>query len=169
MTRVTPVTGGCAISLTPIVAEDEVGARVAARMARQQRVLLRDDNPPAAWFLVDYFALLRAIGTPDVMAGQLRHLAAVASMPHVTVQVVPGGGHAGLAGGFTVTDRAAYAESVIRGQVFEDAETVSSLSVRFDTLRGNARSVPESTGLIRQAADLWTGAQRRTASRTGTA
>lgn len=156
-------------ALTPMVTEDEVGARVAARMARQQRVLLRDDAPPAAWFLIDYFALLRAIGTQQVMAAQLRHLAAVAGMPHVTVQVVPGCGHAGLAGGFTVTDHAAYAESVIRGQVFEDAETVSSLSVRFDTLRGSARSVPESMSLIRQAADLWTGAGRHTASRTGTA
>jgi hypothetical protein len=40
-------------------------------MARQQRVLLRED-PPAAWFLVDYFALLRGIGTPEVMAAQMR-------------------------------------------------------------------------------------------------
>jgi hypothetical protein len=72
------------------------------------------------------------------MASRLRHLAAVAAMSHVTVQVVPGCGHVGLAGGFTVADKAAYAESVIGGQVFEDAETVSSLSVRFDTLRGSA-------------------------------
>lgn len=156
-------------ALTPMVGEDEVSARVAARMARQQRVLLRDEDPPAAWFLVDYFALLRGIGTPQVMAAQLRHLIAVAAMPHVTVQIVPGGGHAGLAGGFTVTDKAAYAELVIRGQVFEDAETINSLSVRFDTLRGSARSALESMSLMRQAADLWTGARRPTASRTGTA
>jgi transcriptional regulator with XRE-family HTH domain len=99
---------------TPCVAEDEVNARVASRLARQQRVLLRED-PPATWFLVDYFALLRGIGTPEVMVGQMRHLAAVASLPHVTIQVIPGAAHAGLLGGFTVTDRAAYAESVLRG------------------------------------------------------
>jgi len=59
--------------MTPCVAEDEVNARVASRLARQWRVLLRDE-PPAAWFLVDYFALLRQIGTPQVMAGQMRHV-----------------------------------------------------------------------------------------------
>jgi transcriptional regulator with XRE-family HTH domain len=67
---------------TPMVTDDEVSARVAARMDRQQRVLMRDD-PPAAWFLLDYFALVRAIGTPEVMAGQMLHLLAVSGLPHV--------------------------------------------------------------------------------------
>jgi Domain of unknown function (DUF5753)/Helix-turn-helix domain len=159
----------CTSATTPMVGEDEVSARVAARIARQQRVLLRDDDPPAAWFLLDHFALLRQVGTPDVMAAQLRHLDAVARLPHVTIQVVPPAEHAGMLGGFTVTDKAAYAESVLRGQVFEDAETVTSLSVRFDTLRGSACSAPESMRLLRQAADLWTGVSRPTARRTGTA
>jgi Domain of unknown function (DUF5753) len=79
----------CTSATTPMVGEDEVSARVAARIARQQRVLLRDDDPPAAWFLLDHFALLRQVGTPDVMAAQLRHLDAVARLPHVTIQVVP--------------------------------------------------------------------------------
>jgi Domain of unknown function (DUF5753) len=52
----------CVSATTPVVAEDEVNARVAARMARQQRVLLRDDDPPASWFLLDHFALLRQVG-----------------------------------------------------------------------------------------------------------
>jgi hypothetical protein len=158
-----------ASGMTPMVTDDEVTARVAARMARQQRVLLREDNPPAAWFLVDYFALLRGIGTPEVMAGQMRHLIALAGLPHVTIQVIPGVGHAGLAGGFTVTDHAAYAESVIRGQVFEDDETVTAISLRFDTLRGSACSAPESMNLLRQAADLWSGASQPIAWKTGTA
>jgi Domain of unknown function (DUF5753) len=137
-------------------------------MARQQRVLLCDD-PPVVWFLLDYFALLRGIGSAEVMAGQMRHLIAVAGLPHVTIQVVPGAAHAGLLGGFTVTDKAAYAESVLRGQVFEDTETVASLSLRFDMLRGSACSAPDSMNLPRQAADLWSGASRATAPRTGTA
>jgi hypothetical protein len=76
------------IETGPCITDDEVSARVAARMARQQRVLLRDD-PPTGWFLLDYFALLRGVGTPEVMASQMRHLAAVARLPQVTVQVVP--------------------------------------------------------------------------------
>jgi hypothetical protein len=158
-----------ASATTPLVGEDEVSARVAARMARQQSVLLRDDNPPAAWFLLDYFALLRQVGTAEVMAGQLRQLEAVSRLPHVTIQVVPPTAHAGNLGGFTVTDKAAYAESVVRGQVFEDDETTRSLSLRFDTLRGSAFSAPQSMSLLRQAADLWSGVRRPTARRTGTA
>jgi transcriptional regulator with XRE-family HTH domain len=154
---------------TPVVADDEVSARVAARMARQQRVLMREDDPPATWFLLDYFALVRKVGTPEVMMTQMRHLAAVAGLPHVTIQVIPGGAHAGLLGGFTVTDHAAYAESVMRGQVFEDEQTVTDLSLRFDTLRGSACSAPHSISLIEQAADLWTGVSRATARRTATA
>jgi hypothetical protein len=159
----------CVSATTPLVGVDEVSARVAARMARQQRVLLRDDNPPVGWFLLDFFALLRLVGSEEVMAAQIRHLEAVASLPHVTIQVVPPKAHAGNLGGFTVTDKAAYAESVVRGQVFEDAETVSSLSLRFDTLRSSACSAPESIRVLRQAAELWNGARRPTARRTGTA
>ncbi len=155
-------------AMTPFVAEEEVSARVASRLARQQRVLLREE-PPAAWFLVDYFALLRQVGTPEVMAAQMRHLGALARLPHVTIQVVPGTAHAGLAGGFTVTDHGAYAESVMRGQVFETDESVTALSLRFDTLRNSAGSAPDSLRLLRQAADLWSGVGRPTAWRTGTA
>jgi transcriptional regulator with XRE-family HTH domain len=156
------------IETGPCITEDEVSARVAARMARQDRVLMRDD-PPATWFLLDYFALLRGVGTPEVMAGQTRHLAAVARLPRVTIQVVPGTAHAGLLGGFTVTDKAAYAESVVRGQVFEVDGTIADLSMRFDTLRGSACSVRDSIALMEQAADLWTGVSRPTARTRATA
>jgi Domain of unknown function (DUF5753) len=114
-------------------------------------------------------ALLRGIGSPEIMAGQMRHLRAVATMPRITVQVVPAVAHAGLLGGVAVTDKAAYAESVVRGQVFEDDETISALSVRFDTLRGSACSVSDSISLMEQAEGLWTGVSRataRTADRT---
>jgi transcriptional regulator with XRE-family HTH domain len=158
------------IETGPCITDDEVTARVAARMERQRRVLLRDDPPPAAaWFLIDYFALLRGIGSAEVMAAQMRHLTAVARLPHVTIQVVPGVAHAGLLGGLTVTDHAVYAESVVRGQVFEDDATVSALSLRFDTLRGSACSANDSISLMEQAADLWTGVSRATARTRGTA
>ena len=137
--------------------------------SHEQGTLVLRDDPPAAWFLGDYFALLRGIGTPELMAVQMRHLSAVAAMPNVTIQIVPGCAHAGFMGGFTVTDKAAYAESVMRGQVFEDTQSVTALSLRYDALRGSAVSAPESTSLLRQAADLWSGARRLTAWGTGTA
>ena len=130
---------------TPVVADDEVSVRVAARMARQQRVLMREDEPPASWFLLDDFGLIRRVGTPEVMAAQMRHLClrCCRGLPHVTIQVIPGTAHAGLLGGFTVTDRAAYAESVMRGQVFEDEQTVTTCccrSIRFAVARAARRT-----------------------------
>ena len=68
---------------------EAVATRLANRMARQQRVLLRDD-PPRASFVVDEFALYRLVGSPEVMAVQMRCLAEVAKMPNVTIQILPG-------------------------------------------------------------------------------
>lgn len=65
---------------------EQVTERVANRMARQQRVLFRDD-PPQAWFLVSVTSLRNM--PARIMGGQLRHLLEVAPLPHVTVQVVP--------------------------------------------------------------------------------
>lgn len=84
--------------------------------------------------------------TKPGLAAQLRRLTALSSLPHVTIQVVPATAHAGLAGGFTVTDHGSYAESVMRGQVFETDEAVTVLSLRFDTLRRSAGNVPARPG-----------------------
>ena len=55
----------------------------------------------------------------------MAHLAAVARLPNVTIQVVPAIAHAGLLGGFSLTERAAYVETAVAGQVFEDAEIIA--------------------------------------------
>ena len=68
---------------------------------------------------------LRRVGSPQVMAAQLAHLTGVARLPNVTIQVVPDIEHAGLLGGFAITDRAAYAETAVGGQVFEDPEIIA--------------------------------------------
>ena len=69
------------------MSDDLVSERLAARLARQA-ILTRDD-PPTVWFLVDEAALRRCVGSPEVMAAQLAHLAGVARLPNVTIQVVP--------------------------------------------------------------------------------
>ena len=75
------------LAVNPGVTEEQVSERLAARLGRQA-ILARDD-PPAAWFLVDEAALRRCVGSADVMAAQLGHLAGVARLPNVTIQVVP--------------------------------------------------------------------------------
>jgi transcriptional regulator with XRE-family HTH domain len=134
----------------PGVSEEQVAERTAARTSRQ-RVLTRED-PPAVWLLVDEAALYRRVGSAETMAAQLRHLAAVASLPYVTVQVVPSVMHAGMSGSFAVADSAAYTDTAAGGMVFEDAETVRALTIRFDSIRTEARPASELAAIIGEAA-----------------
>jgi len=141
------------LAVEPGVTDDDVSARLTARLARQ--ALLTRDDPPAAWFLVDEAALRRCIGSPDVMAAQLARLAGLACLPNVTIQVVPNIAHAGLLGGFAVAERAAYVETAVAGQVFEDTEVIAGLLTRFDTLRNEAFRGSESLTLIERMCEEW--------------
>jgi transcriptional regulator with XRE-family HTH domain len=149
-------------SVTPGVTDDEVNGRVAARMKRQA-IITRED-PPTAWFLLDNAALCRCVGSPEVMAAQMAQLTAVARLPNVTIQVVPAIAHAGLVGGFALTESAAYVETAVAGQVFEDAEITARLLTRFDTLRNEALRASESLALIERMGEEWkaTGARAAT-------
>ena len=141
------------LTVNPGVTDDEVSARLAARLARQA-ILTRDD-PPAAWFLVDEAALRRRVGSAEAMAAQLAHLAGAARLPNVTIQVVPSTAHAGLLGGFALTEHAAYVETAVAGQVFEDTEIIAGLLIRFDTLRNEAFRGSESLTLIERMCEEW--------------
>ena len=152
----------------------QIDERVAARMARQAILTRETPAPPTAWFLVDEAALHRCIGSALIMAEQLDHLLTVAGLPNVTIQVVPNIAHAALTGGFAIAEKAkssaAYIETALGGQVFEDAQAVRTLSVRFDALRTEALRGTESLCLIEEVASEWrkqaTGASPATQART---
>ncbi|WP_425271113.1 helix-turn-helix domain-containing protein [Micromonospora arborensis] len=80
----------------------EIDRRVALRMRRQQ--LLRRENPPQLWAVVDEAALRRPIGGPAVMRGQLAALIEATKSPNIRLQVIPfaAGGHAAAGGAFTI-------------------------------------------------------------------
>lgn len=63
-------------------------AEVAARMARQS-LLARAVDPPRYCAVVEEAALGLRAGPPDVVRGQLAHLADLAQLPNLTVQVLP--------------------------------------------------------------------------------
>jgi transcriptional regulator with XRE-family HTH domain len=155
------------LTVEPGVTEDEVSARLTARLARQA-VLTRDD-PPTAWFLVDEAALRRCVGSPATMAAQLAHLAGLACLPNVTIQAVPSIAHAGLLGGFALTERAAYVETAAAGQVFEDPDIIARLLTRFDTLRNEAFRRSESLTLIERMCEEWKAAGAQAATQAPTA
>jgi Domain of unknown function (DUF5753)/Helix-turn-helix domain len=81
---------------------DEIDRRVSLRLKRQD--LLTSPRPPQVWSVLDEGALRRPVGGRQVMRAQLSHLAEVARMRHVSIQVVPfeRGGHAAAGGSFTV-------------------------------------------------------------------
>jgi len=81
---------------------EEIDRRVSLRLKRQD--LLTSPSPPQVWSVLDEGALRRPVGGRRVMRAQLSHLAEVARMRQVTLQVVPfdRGGHAAAGGSFTV-------------------------------------------------------------------
>lgn len=155
------------LSVNPGVTDEQVNARLAARLERQ--AVLTRDEPPAVWFLVDEAALRRRVGSPDIMAAQLSHLTGIARLPNVTVQVVPSIEHAGLLGGFAIAEHAAYVETAVAGQVFEDAEIIASLLTRFDTLRNEAFRGSESLSLTERMCEEWKVSGARAATQATTA
>ena len=155
------------LSAEPGVTDEQVSARLTARLERQ--ALFSREDPPAAWFLLDEAALSRCVGSPEVMAAQLARLAGLSRVPGVTIQVVPNSAHAGLVGGFAVTAQAAYVETAVAGQVFEDEEIIAGLLTRFDTLRNEAFRRSESLALIERMCEEWKAPGARAATPAPTA
>jgi transcriptional regulator with XRE-family HTH domain len=152
-----------AVGATP----ELVQGRLTARLERQQRVLFRA-APPNALFIIDELSLLRQVGTAQDMAEQVRHLADVATLPNVTLQVLPAIAHAASASGMIIAGDAAYVEHLAGGVVLT-ASTTSPLTQRFDTLRSECRSTRETAAQFEEMFELWTrGASPLTAMRTAT-
>jgi hypothetical protein len=149
----------------PAVTDEMVAARLASRMGRQRRVLKKED-PPEAWFIVDQLSLYREVGSPTVMAAQMQHLLEIAARPNVTLQVLPAVSHPANASELIVTDEAAYAEHVAGGLVFTEEETVSSLLRLFNTILSESYRVTDSLALIREVGEIWTGASQATQTPT---
>nr|WP_269809635.1 helix-turn-helix transcriptional regulator [Kineosporia rhizophila] len=80
----------------------EVERRVNFRIQRQS--ILRRENPPHFWAVVDEAVLHRPIGGAKVMREQVEHLLDLMTLPNVTLQVMPFrfGGHVGEGGAFTI-------------------------------------------------------------------
>jgi transcriptional regulator with XRE-family HTH domain len=142
------------ISVQPDITQETVSARVAGRVERQKRVMVRH-IPPSARFVIDELSLYREVGSPEVMASQLRRLLEVAVMPRVTVQVLPAIAHPVNASGFLIADDAVWIEHAAGGFVYTDEETVSALAVRFDALRGECYRVSESAALLERLEGIW--------------
>ena len=90
------------IRLGNLPSEDEVIRRAQARVSRQQ--ILRREDPPKLWAVLDEGALRRVIGGRQAMRAQLLHLIEMCDHPNVTLQILPfsAGAHRAMGGPFTI-------------------------------------------------------------------
>ncbi|MEO3752162.1 helix-turn-helix transcriptional regulator [Streptomyces sp. B6B3] len=71
----------------PRASDRQVDRRVELRLERQK--LLLKPHAPKLWAVVDEAALRRALGGPEAMRAQIRHLRELAERPNITLQVAP--------------------------------------------------------------------------------
>jgi transcriptional regulator with XRE-family HTH domain len=149
------------LEIHPEATEQDVKDRVDARMSRQA-ILFREDPPsPRVWAVLDEHVLYREIGGPAVMLAQVEHLAELARMPRITIQVIPATQpHPGLLGAFVIaqTDQPTaivYLETASEGQTAEDPDMAESMTLMFDALRTEALTGSASLKLIEEAIQRW--------------
>lgn len=154
----TPEYARAVLATRPGASAAETDTLVAARMERQG-VLSRDD-PPMLWALLDESALLRPAAPPEVMRGQLLHLAGEERV-NVSIQVVPysAGAHSGLLGAFVLADPGGivFLEDAGGGRVSEAPSEVAEVALLFEALRSEALPKGVSRDLIeRVVKEKWT-------------
>lgn len=134
---------------------DEAAKRVQLRLDRQKRM---SDHGFALWAIIDEAALVRPVGGPEVMAAQLDHLAALARLSGITVQILPTRVHAHPAMGvpFTLIEladdsRFVYVETLAGGAYVEGQET-RAYSLVWEQLQALAVDFATSITIIIEAA-----------------
>ncbi|CAM3765926.1 helix-turn-helix transcriptional regulator [Nocardiopsis rhodophaea] len=136
---------------------DEVQRIVDARTARQE--ILKQDDPPTLWVVIDESALRRIPTADGVFHDQVTHLIDTAAEPDngITVQILPftAGLHAGISGPFVILDfpvetdpPMVYLETRISSLFLELPEEVAEYKLVFDLLKVAAKSQPESIELM---------------------
>jgi transcriptional regulator with XRE-family HTH domain len=139
----------------PDITQAELDRRVHVRMARQS--LLTQDDPLRLWVVLDEAVFHRPVGGPGVMRKQIDHLAMVAELPNVTLQVLPFavGAHAGMDGSFAVLcyeDPAdpdvVFAENAAGGLFLEKDDELRRYRFIFDHLRASALPPVETVAFL---------------------
>ncbi|MBB6121240.1 helix-turn-helix domain-containing protein [Nocardiopsis algeriensis] len=134
---------------------EEVERRVKARMER--RDILTRFKPASLRVILDEAVLHRVIGSPPVMAEQLRHLLHMAKLPNIDLQVVPfaAGAHAAFVAPFSILDfpdpldaPIVFVDTASGGLFLEESDEVESHIVTFGDVQGSAMSASQSARLI---------------------
>jgi transcriptional regulator with XRE-family HTH domain len=135
---------------------EDTERRVSLRLQRQD--MLTATDPPRAWFVMDEAALRRPVGGRHVMRAQLNQLVQVASLPNITLQVVPfrRGGHAAAGGSFTILRFAApdlpdvvYLEQLTSALYLDDRKDVDHYMEVMNRLSAEAHTPVATTRFLK--------------------
>lgn len=137
----------------PVLDEDVIEQRVAARLARQK--IFERSPAPTLSFVLEEALLHKRIGGENVRRGQLEQLLLIGQNRNVQIQVMPlsCGEHAGLAGPFTLMEtkdgrRIAYTEVQSDSRLHTERSRVRELEGTYGLLRAQALTPTESLALI---------------------
>lgn len=140
-------------SKVPVISKDEIEAQVLARTDRQS--ILHRTVPPTVSFIISEAILRDRLGGEEVHADTLRHLRTCASLPGITLQVMPLGRqtHAALAGPFILLEtqdyqHLGYTETQRGSQLVADPDEVSILAQKYAMLRTQALNIEDTKGLL---------------------
>lgn len=124
----------------------------------ERKAIFARRNPPHIFLVVDERALLREVGSPEVVQAQFAHLLEFTERPEVSLQVMPQDTRycGAFSGSFTILGfdgdpDMVYIESAEMGALIDRPAAVAKCSMRFDLLRGHAYSIAESRAIIERA------------------
>ncbi|WP_405424520.1 Scr1 family TA system antitoxin-like transcriptional regulator [Streptomyces erythrochromogenes] len=142
----------------PTATEEAIEELVTNRMARA--ALLEDPTTPLLWTVLDEAVLRREVGSRQVMADALRHLAALTRSHRIILQVIPfsAGAHPVLGGplrlmAFDDAPPLVYVEGLETGLLLDDPATVNQRTLTYDLLTASSLPPRESLALIESVAE----------------
>jgi transcriptional regulator with XRE-family HTH domain len=144
--------------------DDEADRKIEVRLARQER--LTGDDPPDYWAVLNEAVIRRVVGGAHVMRGQLDHIAEMAGLPHVNVQVLPFGAgvHPAMDGSFEILGfpepgdpDVVYLENQAGSLYLEEQPEIDRYARMFSHLIAKALDPEESRRMIAQIATDLTG------------
>ncbi|MEU8674119.1 helix-turn-helix transcriptional regulator [Streptomyces sp. NPDC048560] len=137
----------------PVFSEEKIAVQTASRLERQE--ILHRPAPPTISFVIWEPVVMLQLLDDEGHAEQLRHLCACASLPGVSLQILPLSHrtHAGLDGPFTLLEtpdyqHVAYSETQRGSLLVADPDEISVLSQKYAMLRAQALSPEDTLGLL---------------------
>ncbi|MEU4108042.1 helix-turn-helix transcriptional regulator [Streptomyces sp. NPDC027717] len=137
----------------PLLDEDTIDQRVAARLDRQQ--ILTRWPPPTVTAVIEESVLRRTIGGRQVQDEQMEHLVELSRLRNVEIQVLPLDceGHAGMEGAFILLTpngkpQVGYGEFQSVNRLITDPTDVRMLAARYGSIRGQALSPSDSRTFV---------------------